>query len=159
MKRLENICMENQISFHQCKDSLDQIFNPNHSNTYTHANPSAHNLKAAQKHHRQPCIFSRKLKYWKHVSKAFQDQITTPLACQGYQETIPIKNIVPYSRNWYIKVILFTKIFIIVSWILCIFHMFLMLIYANWIILKLTTYINSVFVHYRRIHHGRLLGF
>ena len=92
-KRLENICHENQISLHQCKGSLDQFFNPNHSSTYIHANPNAHDHKATQEHHNKVCIFSRKLKYWKLGSRAIEAKIIGPLSCWGFKEGIGIKTI------------------------------------------------------------------
>ena len=39
--------MKIKYPFNQCKGFLDPIFNPNRSHTYTHANPSPRNLKAA----------------------------------------------------------------------------------------------------------------
>ena len=58
MKRLKNICMKIQYSLHQCKRFFDPIFNPNHSNTYTHENPKAKHMKAAPETKRKVWVFA-----------------------------------------------------------------------------------------------------
>ena len=92
-KRLENYGIKIKYWFLQFMDSLDQKPYPNHSIHKPNANPNANNLPAALEKHNQTCTFVKKFKNWKHICRAFQDQITTPLACQGYQGPIPIKTI------------------------------------------------------------------
>ena len=48
-KRLKKLCMKIKYPFHQCKDSLDQKLNPNHSIHKQDANPSAKDLKLRPK--------------------------------------------------------------------------------------------------------------
>ena len=98
-KRLEKLCHENQISFHQCKGFLDPNLYPNHSIHKPNANPSVRDLKAAPKSHNQVCIFSRKFKNWNHDCKGFQGRIVIPLHSWGFKEGVWIKIIVPNTKK------------------------------------------------------------
>ena len=113
-KRLENYGIKIKDWFLQFMDSLDKKTNPNHSHVYIDANPIPNNLPAAPCTKNKTWVFCQKVENWKLGFRAFQDQITIPLACQGDQETIPIKNISSSAQNRYRGFKLFHIFFIIV---------------------------------------------
>ena len=146
------ICMKIQYSLHQCKDSLDQIFNPNHSHTYTHANPSAHNLEAAQKHPKQVCIFWLKFQNWNRGSKAFQGKIPIAIACKSFTEPNCIVFQPLHAQNCYTKLELFPILCIFVFQFSSIPIAFFLWIHTNWFMLKLTIQFDWIFMRHTRFH-------
>ena len=71
------------------------------------ANPIQNNDQAAPYTKNQTWVFCKKVENWKLGFRAFQDQITIPLACQGDQEAIPIKNINSNALNRYTEIKIF----------------------------------------------------
>ena len=145
-KRLQNYGLKIKYFPHQCKDPLALNSYPNHSIHKCKANPIPRDQKAAQKLHNKTWVFWQKFQNWKLGSRAIQAKITIPLSCWDIKEGAWINTIAWNIKNWYIRVKLFTKISIIESWISCIFRVFSLLIYIEWLILKLTAYFNWVFV-------------
>ena len=107
MEKIEKLCHENQISFHQCKGFLDPNLYPNHSIHKPEANPSAKNRRAAPKHQEQSCIFIKKIQNWKLPWRTIQRIILIPLACQDIIESDWALFHVQSTQNWYIAVQLF----------------------------------------------------
>ena len=145
-KRLKTHGLKIKYLLHQFKDSLDKKLNPNHSHINTDANPSVHDHTAAPEIHNQTWVFDKNSKYWKLSSSAIQAKIIISSPSWDIKEGAWINTIAWNIKNWYIRVKLFTKISIIESWISCIFRVFSLLIYIEWLILKLTAYFNWVFV-------------
>ena len=100
MKRFENYGMENQISSYQIIDSLAQIFYPNHSYIYIHANPNVHDLPAAPDIHNKTWVFWQKFQNWKLGYSAIQGQILIPLCSWSFKEGVWSKIIAWNSKNW-----------------------------------------------------------
>ena len=80
-------------------DFFDQILNPNHSHTYTYANPRAHNLPAAPEFDSQICNLIKKVQIWKPSSSAFKGQITIPSPSWDFKEGFQIKTIHPNAEK------------------------------------------------------------
>ena len=104
-------------------------------------------------------IFSLKSQFWNHSSRAIQGLIPVPLVSSSIIGRIPIKNINWNAVKRYPEVNLSHIFFIIVFCILSIFTAFYSWILVYYEILKLTVYINCVFVLYPWLCHWCRLGF
>ena len=158
-KRLENMCHKNQISLHQYKGSLDQFLNPNHSYISTDANPIQKNQKAAPEIHYQVWVFWQIFKNWKLGSRAIQAKILVPLPSWGFKEGFQIKNINSNAFDRYTEINFFSNKCIFVFWFAGILMAFCLWIHTNYLILKLTTLFDWVFIYHTWICHCCLLGF
>ena len=158
-KRLKTLCMKIKSSIHQFLDSLDKKTYPNHSHISTHANPNAKKLPAAQKLKNQSWIFCQKIGNWKLGFSTIQSKRPIAKASSCITEANWIIFQPLHAQNWYREFKLYHSFCIIVLCYLGHIHAFLFLIYANWMILKLTMWLNWVFMHCMKNCHGRLLGF
>ena len=110
---------------------LPSFLDLNHSIYDQHHNPNHPRLQAALRTSLQNCKNSQKVEFWNQGYRAIQGIKPIAIASLGDSERVPIININSEPKTWYMRVKLFTKISIIISWILRIFHVFSSLICTN----------------------------